>query len=743
MFPRVKPWILVLLLALPLEASRRVEGVVVDSTDAPIPRATVRLEGSRQSARTNSEGTFAFDVGELTDPVFEVTAFGFMPVRVASLDQPLRIVLTPLRTDQTMTVTAARAPTRLDETPASIVVLDEAELRNTAAVTLDDALRQVPGFTLFRRTGSRVANPTTQGVSLRGVGASGAGRAVVLDDGIPLNDPFGGWVYWGRVPREALGQVEILRGGGSHLYGSSALGGVVQLVRRKDETALIAMQGSHGSNDTTDLSLFIGSGGERWRLSGAAEAMRTGGYIVISESERGSVDAPADSERLAVDLTLERNWPSNGARVFIRGSRFDEVRGNGTPLQTNATEIEALSLGADFLTRSTLYGVRLYGSRQEYDQSFSAISAGRSEESLTRLQRVPSEATGASFQAVSEIGAKHRIVGGVDVRSVEGRSDERGFGFAETFLSSGGKQTSTGVFLEDSIRLSDRFSIMAALRFDQWRNGDAARTEGGAIVPLVSRREDALSPRIAAQYNISDRWTIVSSAYQAFRAPTLNELYRGFRVGNVLTNANENLEAETLTGIEAGITATSRGNRARVRAIWFRAEVDDPIANVTQSITPSLITRQRQNLGRTRSDGLEVEAEVRPDPRWSLTAGFLHVVTEVTSSPGSEELVGLSLPQTPENQATVQLRYATDAFVTALQARWSDEQFDDDRNLFSLESHFALDALISRPVGRGIEVVLAGENLTGDRYETGRTPVTTIGPPRSFRLGLRARWPAK
>src|ERR671929_131193 len=104
---------------------------------------------------------------------------------------------------------------------------------STSAATLDDALRQVPGFTLFRRTGSRVANPTSQGVSLRGVGASGASRALVLADGIPLNDPFGGWVYWGRVPRASVERIEVLRGGASSLYGSSALGGVVNLITRR------------------------------------------------------------------------------------------------------------------------------------------------------------------------------------------------------------------------------------------------------------------------------------------------------------------------------------------------------------------------------------------------------------------------------------------------------------------------------------------------------------------------------
>src|SRR5437867_7540150 len=97
------------------------------------------------------------------------------------------------KTQDTITVTATRTPTRLSDTPASVVVMSRQTIAATAAPTVDDALRQVPGLALFRRSGSRTANPTSQGVSLRGVGASGASRALVLDDGIPPNDAFGGW----------------------------------------------------------------------------------------------------------------------------------------------------------------------------------------------------------------------------------------------------------------------------------------------------------------------------------------------------------------------------------------------------------------------------------------------------------------------------------------------------------------------------------------------------------------------
>src|SRR5438477_7883516 len=170
-------------------------------------------------------------------------------------------VLSPQSSDS-ITVTATRTETRLSDTPASIVVLDRAAIETSPATTIDDTLRQVPGFTLFRRSGSRSANPTSQGVSLRGIGASGASRALVLDDGIPLNDPFGGWIFWGRVPRAALNRVEVLRGGASDLYGNGAMSGVVQFIRRRDPS--ITIDTSAGSERTGEASLYLATESGEW-----------------------------------------------------------------------------------------------------------------------------------------------------------------------------------------------------------------------------------------------------------------------------------------------------------------------------------------------------------------------------------------------------------------------------------------------------------------------------------------------
>jgi outer membrane receptor protein involved in Fe transport len=217
-------------------------------------------------------------------------------------------------------------------------------------------------------------------------------------------------------------------------------------------------------------------------------------------------------------------------------------------------------------------------------------------------------------------------------------------------------------------------------------------------------------------------------------------LYRSFRVGDVLTLSNENLRAELMTGGEAGASIAAFRNRLNVRATFFLADITRPVANVTLSVTPNLITRQRQNLGRTRSQGLELEAEARLNDRWSLTGGYIFVDARVRDFPANATLEGLLIPQVARQQLTFQARYTNPSrFIIGLQGRASGSQFDDDQNLLRLGRFFTLDALASRPVSKSLEIFVAAENLFNQRYAVGRTPVVTLSPPSLIRLGLRLR----
>ncbi|MEA2236013.1 MAG: iron complex outerrane recepter protein [Thermoanaerobaculia bacterium] len=618
----------------------------------------------------------------------------------------------------TIVVTATNTPARLGDSPASVVVISREAMAATAAATTDEALRQVPGFTLFRRSSSRSANPTSQGVSLRGIGASGASRALVLDDGIPLNDPFGGWVYWGRIPRQAISRIEVVRGGASDLYGSGAMGGVVQFIRRGSAANDLSFDASGGSEQTGASSLFASMKRGDWSGSIAAGWLSTNGYVLVQPSQRGAVDVEADTRNTTIDLTLRRN------ESFLRLSHYAESRNNGTPMQINDTAIRQIAAGTDARIGSGSIVVRAYGSDQDYHQTFSAIAANRNSERLTVDQRVPSSGRGGSLQWFSTFG-RNVIVAGADLRQVRGASDEIQYAVTGKITSSrvAGRQNDDAVYIEDVATLSRRVTLAAGVRFDSWRNFDAERN--GAA--LTDRSDDAWSPRLTLLVHVSNRLTLTAAAYRSFRAPSLNELYRAFRVGNVQTLANEDLGAEHLSAFELGARS------GPLRLTMFSMTTDDTIANVTLSSTPSLITRQRRNLGSSRSRGAELEAEEWLSRRWRVSAGYLFCDAVVASS----DLAGKRLPQVPRNTATVQLAFNGARGSAGLQARWSSMQFDDDLNQFPLRSYAVADLFAAYPIASHFEATFAVENATNRRVEVSATPVITLGAPRTVRVGVR------
>ncbi len=762
-FPRAAASILSLLFLLLLLAGNPAQGQstpaqsvlsgrITDGSGAAVSGARVSVTANKQSAGAATTG----DDGKFTIPLapgeyqLRVTAKGFgSHTRQITLSGPtdLNIVLEPASLAETVTVTPARAEIRLGDAPASVSVLDADDVSNAAAQTVDDLLRQVPGFSIFRRSSSIVANPTTQGVSLRGAGASGASRTLVLADGVPLNDAFGGWVYWDRVPRAAVDRVEIVRGGSSDLYGSDALSGVINVLTRPSNRVVNA-EASYGTRDTSDVTFFAA---DKWRGFSAAisgEAFRTDGYFTIAPEIQGTADDRAASKHRSLNLRFGYEWtPEN--TVFLRGALFDEDRKNGTVLQLNDTADESLATGARFRTPDgSNWNAVLFANQQRYHQTFSAVAANRNSEALNRLQFVPSRDVGASLSWSRLSFEKHLLVAGVDVRGVRGRSDETAIANnrATTFVSSGGRQRRAGFFVQDLVNITSRWQLSVNARYDHWRDSSAASVSRnlttGAVTPrfFPARSQDAFSPRLSLIYRPKEEFTLRASAYRAFRAPTLNELYRGFRVGDTQTLANETLVAERLTGGETGASWNATANlTARLTGYW--TETINPVSNFTLSVTPALITRQRQNLGRTRSRGIEAETEMRFARFWQITAGYLFADATVKRAPQDVTLVGLLIPQVPRHQFTLQTVYSHPRYVTAaMQFRASGKQFDDDQNRLSLGSFALIDVNVAKPFAKYFEVFLAVQNLLNERYSVGRTPLETLGMPRMVRGGLRLRF---
>jgi outer membrane cobalamin receptor len=714
-----------------------VTGVVHDATGAVVQAATVIVRpatGPEHQLLTGPDGTFAVDVpvpGSLTI-VVRAGGFAELSKTVPEADRPssIDLVLAPAGILEALTVTAARGAIESD-TPAATTVMTAETLRSSPAAMLDDQLKTVPGFSLFRRTSSRVANPTTQGLTMRGLSASGASRGLVLVDGVPLNDAFGGWVYWDRVPQTALDRVEVVRGGTSDLYGADAVGGVIQILTLAPARPSAHASVEYGSRSTPRLSGAGGTARNGWSGFGAAEWQDTDGYILVTPSQQGAVDTPANSEYTTGYGNLAyqtRSW-----RAGFRVNAFNETRANGTPLTNNDTSSRSASGEVSGAAGNGFWQARGYGGTQDYNQSFSAVAASRATETLTQTQFVPSKNSGAGGQWTMNAGPGMWSFG-ADTRRVDGTTEQTTYTNNQptAFAAPGGVQWTSGAFARLSAEAGDTVTLIGSIRADRWSSNPSA--DGAANHDAVE-----VSPKGGITWRVRPSTTIHGSASHGFRAPTLNELFRNFRAGNTLTSANDQLEPESLTSAEGGVTFLV-GTHA-VRAVGFWNHLENAITNVTVSSTPALITRQRRNAGTIRAAGVELEEELKFGSKVALSFSQAFIDSKFVDAvePG---LAGKTVSQVPKASASFGGRYNAPWGITASgQVRGIGEQFDDDLNTLVLGAAGIVDAQVSKTIGRRIQLFWAVENLGDKEYEVGRTPVVTVGLPRTFRGGIRADLP--
>jgi len=588
----------------------------------------------------------------------------------------------------TIVVTAARGEQRLVDAVSPTSVLSREDLARSPALTLDDKLRQIPGFSLLRRSSSLTAHPTSQGVSLRGLGPSGASRTLVLLDGTPLNDPFGGWVYWDRLPLSALAAVEVARGSLSQLYGSAAMGGTIQLLPRAPRPDTIELTARGGDRATRDLEIFAADAAANgaWGYSLAGRLFDTDGFYILAPEDRGAVD-----RRAAVDFGTFFGRFERG-RYHLGVNVFDEERQNGTALQRNDTSLRSLEAG----WAGDRWEWSAYGQSERFHSTFSRVLPDRSQEFLTADQELPTHGFGGS--AVWHAGSG--LLAGADVRRISWTDQD---------------QTLGGAYAQQTFRFTSRLDLLAGARLDVW---ESARTR------------TSFNPRLGALFRAGDAVTLRGSLYRGFRAPTLNELYRPFRVGNIQTLANPNLGEESLLGAEAGIDFhPSASVFARLNA--FRNRIDGAVGNVTLSVTPQLITRRRENLDRVTAEGLEAEVRWRPLPHWELQAAYLYSDSRVGRT-------GLRVPQVPLNQGSLGIAFEGPLAVL-LQARWAGDQFEDDLNQLVIPGFTVADLAVRRPLGDRLELFLGVENLFDEKVVTGRLPLATLGSPRLVQMGMKIR----
>jgi outer membrane cobalamin receptor len=508
------------------DAGSRVEGTIRDSAGGAISGAAIVIRSGlrEQHVVSGPDGRFTAATSATGEIEVVVRAPGFAELRqTIAAGAPrtnLDLVVIPATVMEAVTVTATRSERRTGDVPASISTLDRQDIRQSPALVADDVLRQIPTFSLFRRTSSLASHPTAQGVSLRGIGPSGVSRTLVLVDGVPVNDPFGGWVYWSRVPLERADRIEVVDGSTSSLYGNYAMGGVINFVTSPATPRTAEVKAQYGSRNTPKVDFF---GSHVWGKLGVSEdgnVFDTDGYAIVRENERGRVDNNAAARFWNLNVKVDYA-ASERVRAFARVGYFDENRDNG-----KASTIDGTEEANDTTWGAISGGVRvrmpdeselqatLFADVETFHSNFLAVPAStppRNVGRMTLTQTVPTTGVGGTAQWSRALGTKQYLTAGGDFRWVDGDSEENGLdavrGTDVTLRRvSGGTQRSMGAFVQDLIVPVPQLTLTLSARLDGWRNYDGHNLETSLIgapvnnLPSLPNRSDTVaSPRAAAR----------------------------------------------------------------------------------------------------------------------------------------------------------------------------------------------------------------------------------------------------
>lgn len=630
----------------------------------------------------------------------------------------------------------------LDETPATPAydkqIIDREQLVSVPSGRIEDALASVAGFQQFRRSDSRSANASAQGATLRALGGNATSRALVLLDGVPMSDPFFGYIPFSAIAPERLSQIRVTRGGGSGPFGAGALAGTIEM----ESAGIDQLDGFAGQ-------ALVNDRGET-ELSGSAGARLGSGFLVASgrwDRGKGFYTTP-EADRVPLSARAAFDGWSAQIRGVAPVSDEIELQVRGLAYRDERT---LRFKGADSSIEGQDASLRLVG-RGEWEFDALAYLQARNFTNVvvssTRFvpvldqRNTPATGLGGKLELRPPVGDAHVLRVGMDFRRAEGELFETAIsafsGNVTARRNAGGTNTDLGLFVEDDWSLG-RLVLTLGARLDRWTIREGFYTERDASGELLSTDSFAdragwdASFRGGVLYRANDVVALRAAAYSGLRLPTLNELYRPFVVFPVVTQANAALDNERLEGFEAGIELTPNPAVA-LSLTAFDNRVKNAVANVT--IAENL--RQRRNIDAIQSRGLEASASATLGA-FSLDASAVWTDADAKGFDFAAALDGNRPSQTPRFTGGATLSWSpADDWLLSATVRHVGAQFEDDLESNVLPAATTLDAFVQVPMTPSIAFVLRGENLTDETIVTrNQSGSIDLGVPRTVWAGVK------
>jgi len=735
--------LLALMLPLPSVAAAQtgaIAGTVRRADGSPIDGARVSVQLPARAATTDQAGRYV--LRGLPGGSYRVTVSA-IGQRLARRDVSVEAGRTtaldvqlqngPLMLSGIVT-SATRTPAEASRVAATVNVLTSEQIRTSPARETQDLLREIPGVELART--SSLVGGSAQIVSIRGVDE---GRTAVLFDGIPVNDAWGEWIDWGRVPKSLVERVEVLEGGGSNLYGNGAMGGVISFFAKPIAPGSYELQLDGGSRDAKHAFASVGV-----PLARALNAMVSGdyldggGYVMIAPDNAGPVDHRSQISSRNGMARLEFA-PMQHLSTFVSGNFYNDNRDLGTALAHTNRDDKRLTFGADL--DGAAYGaltLRGWNGILVEDQWASAVTpaVGRTSERRTSWQHIPTHDWGASLQwAQDGVLGLHTLIAGADVRKMTGDVAEEDYaanGSVSANLQSGGSQLLSGAFVQGILAPVEPLRIEVGGRYDRWGNNAGFAVDAGGRTTYPDESYSHFSPRVGATYRVSSMLTLRGAVYDAFRAPNLAEMYRKFVSGTNTNLPNPALRPESARGQEAGFDLQP-ASWMQLRGTYYSAIYSDFNSFVT--ISPGV--RQRQNVQRSRSTGGEAYLALRPIEALLLSASVNYDHAVVVTNDANPATVGSYIGRVPQQRQVIRATYATPV-LGSLTALWRHEGKNSTFNGTQLDPFTVVDANYTRDVGRGMSLFASVENVGDVKYEVNFSGgIVSLGLPRTVRVGAR------
>lgn len=633
-------------------------------------------------------------------------------------------------------VTGDPLPETTGDSVQSQVLLDP-DRQAGSALRLENLLSATAGFQPFRRADTRSSHPTANGLALRGLGGNAASRAPVLLDGVPIADPFGGWISWNAVDPLSLKSVAIDRGGGAVAVGPGALTGVISLesqgATRTSEAAV-----AYGSRDAAMARGLIARALGNGAMMFSARVDRGDGYSPVAAGQRGPVDRPAPYRSFSV--RARGIAPLAGGELQAQIGIFGDERDRGTAFTRND---QTGSLASIRYVRDENWDIEAlaYFQLRDFKTNFARVSDDRRRATEALDQNTASTGTGAKIEIRPPSSAPIRTRFGADVSLVDGTTRElASFQNARPTLRrrAGGRNANLGLYAEGDWNLSDRLLLTAGMRGDLQNRSNGRLIETSLLdgtniqrIETPDRNDFFVSGRIGARFSLTERVALRGAAYRSFRHPTLNELYRPYRVGADGIAANPVLASERLTGAEVGIDWESHDGAWKASLTGFHARLDGAITDVTLSVAsgppvdcPGVgrvfgACQQRQNIDAVRSDGLELDLRYANS---HFNVGLSGALTDarIRSSGAAAALKGKRPAQVPKAAAGISMGWRpNDSLRFDADLRWQGRRFEDEANSRALNAVTRLDLGAEYRIADSWWIGTNAENIFDAEIQTG------------------------